>query len=187
MTARRVHALLAVLIAGSLLSGCATIAAYRAEQARWQALADQATMQLHVAPVYVTPAAGIRGRYNCATRKIELGTEQAEGNARWLLAHELGHHVRGDCTEGALAQEIGADLAAVRVLQAWGLTEYEAAKDVATRLWLIAKNGAMRGMVGHDACAELVAVLRAYPAIADPTNPMDDTCAAERAASKAGG
>jgi hypothetical protein len=165
-----------VLAVAILLTGCATIAAARAEQARWQAMADQATTQLHVAQVYVVPIPGIRGRYTCAERKIELGTDSPEGDIRWLLAHELGHHVHGDCREGILAAEIGADLAAVRVLQALGLSEYDAARDVATRLWRTAKNGVTLGMRGHDACLEMVAVLRAYPAV---TNPTDGTCAAQ--------
>ena len=164
-------------------SGCATIAAHRAEQAKWQGLADQATAALGTASVYVVPVSGIRGRYHCASRRLELGTDQQERSARWLLAHELGHHLDGRCGD-VLAQEIAANVAAVRVMQTWGMTEYQAAKQVAAYLWASAKDGRMRGMPGHDAYAELVAVLRAYPAV---TNPTDGTCAAELAAAKTGG
>jgi hypothetical protein len=168
------------ILAIVLTAGCAGMRAYQAETAKWQGMADQATTALHVAPVYVAPMAGIQGRYHCESRRLDLGTDQPDRSIRWLLAHEIGHHLDGRCSD-AVAHEIAADVAAVRVLQAWGLTEYEAAKEVATMLWSAAKDGRMRGMRGHDACTELVAVLRAYPAV---TNPTDGTCAAQL---KAGG
>lgn len=174
------HWIVPLLAAGLALAlgGCATMSAYRAESAKWQAMADRATTALDVAPATVHVTGGHRGQYVCAERRIDLGTDQTERGARWVLAHELGHHFNGDCREGVFAHEVRADLLAVRVLETWGLTEYEAAKEAATWLWWVAKKGRATGMLGHDACAEMVAVLRAYPAVSNPT---DGTCAAELA------
>src|SRR5258705_6967317 len=109
----KMRTLVAVVVVALAGSGCATIAASRAEQAKWQALADVATTQLHIAPVYVVPIAGIHGRYHCGSRRLELGTDQPERSARWLLAHELGHHLIGVCGD-SLANETAANAAAVR-------------------------------------------------------------------------
>jgi hypothetical protein len=166
------------------LTGCASMRAYQAEQAKWQGLADQATTQLRAASVTVHVTAGRHGVYTCAARRIDLGTDAPAANVRFLLAHELGHHVHNDCTEGIAAQEHAANATAVQILQVWGLTETRAAKEVAGMLWLLAKERTVQGR-GHDACAELVAILRAYPVLT-LTNPTDGTCAAELAA-KAGG
>jgi len=154
---------LATVFAVWALAGCAMIRAQQAEQARWQAMADTAVRYFQAASVYVTPISGICGRYFCTARTIELGTIQPDGDVRWLLAHEIAHHLNGDCTEGIPADEIRADLTAIKVLQVWGLTESQAANEVAAMLRRTAKNGTMTGLRGHDACAELAAVLRAYP------------------------
>ena len=161
------------------LAGCATITAQRAETAKYQALADQATAQLHLTPVYVTPVAGIRGRYHCDSRRLELGTDhQLERVTRWVLAHELGHHLIGVCGD-SLANEQDANAAAVQVLQAWGMTEDEAAKEVGIMLWTIAKSGEARGMVGHDMCAELIDLLRRFPTV--PHSAGGSTCPSMKA------
>jgi len=114
----------AVLCSIALLAtGCATVAASRAEQAKWQGLADQAVTQFHIAPVSVVTTAGIHGRYYCDSRRLELGTEhKLERVTRWVLAHELGHALLNVCGD-SLANEQNANAAAVRVLQAWGMTE----------------------------------------------------------------
>lgn len=175
---RLTRIVLLLLLLAPTLTGCATMAKYRAERAKYQAMADQATTQLHVASVYVQPMAGMRGRYICASRTIELGTDQTARGLRFLLAHELGHHVDGRCGN-ALPQEVSANLLAVRVMQTWGFTESQALADVMAILMGAARDGRMRGMPGHDACAELVAVLRAYPNAIDPRGTGDRVCLAE--------
>jgi hypothetical protein len=156
-----------------LLNGCASVQANPAETAKWQALTDRATAAFRIAPVSVQLVAGERGRYHCGSRQLDLGTDQPERGMRFLAAHELGHAVAEKCGD-VLAQEIDADIIAVRVFEIWGMMPYQAAKEVATYLWSAAKDGRMRGMPGYNACAEMVAVLRAYPAVSDPT---DGTCA----------
>jgi hypothetical protein len=169
---------LVLLLAGLLvLPGCATMRAYQAESAKWQALADQATGNLHAGPVTVRVIAGRRGVYHCQSRQIDLGTDMPEASVRFLLAHELGHHLAGDCAEGVMAAELAANETAIQVLQVWGLSDYQAAREVARMLWLLAKEQVRQGR-GHDACAELVAILRAHLAVTAPT---DGTCSAELA------
>ena len=177
----------ALLTAGILLTvallatGCATIAAHQVATAKWQSLADQATTALHIAPVSVVTTAGVHGRYTCASRRLELGTEDLpERSIRWLLAHELGHALSDQCGD-TLASEQAANAAAVRVLVAWGMTEPQAAKEVILALWSAAEHDWMRNMPGHDACAEMIAMLRTYP---DVVNLKDGVCTARL---KAGG
>jgi hypothetical protein len=127
----------------------------------------------------VAPVAGIRGRYYCGSRRLELGTEhQVERVTRWVLAHELGHALLNVCGD-SLANEQAANAAAVRVLQTWGMTEYDAAKEVGVMLWTIAKSGEARGMAGHDMCDELIDLLRRYPAV--PYSAGGSTCPALKA------
>jgi hypothetical protein len=165
-----------------LATGCATIAASHAETAKYQALADQATTQLHLAPVAVVLTAGIHGRYTCDSRRLELGTEhQLERVTRWVLAHELGHALLGVCGD-SLENEQNANAAAVRVLQTWGMTETDAAQEVGVMLWTIAKSGEARGMVGHDMCAELIDLLRRFPTV--PHSAGSSTCPALKAGSR---
>lgn len=162
-----------------LATGCATIAASRAEQAKYQTLADQAATQLHIAPVSVVTTAGIHGRYHCDSRRLELGTaHQLERVTRWVLAHELGHALLNVCGD-SLTNEQNANAAAVRVLQTWGMMEYDAAKEAGVMLWTIAKSGEARGMVGHDMCAELIDLLRRFPAV--PHSAGGSTCPALKA------
>jgi hypothetical protein len=88
--ARRASGLLTAL----LLAGCGTIAAYQSDLATWQALADRATARVGQPRVIVKPTSGATGRYDCQDNRVLFGTE---GNARWLLAHELGHYVMHHC------------------------------------------------------------------------------------------
>jgi hypothetical protein len=86
--------------------------------------------------------------YECSARRINLGTDLSEANVRWLLAHELGHHLNGDCREGVAAQEMAANERAIQVLQTWGLSDYAAARTVARMLWMMAKERTQQGY-GH--------------------------------------
>ena len=53
-----IFGLLALVLTCFVLAGCATMAADRAVEDKWQTLADQATKQLHVAPVTVILVGG---------------------------------------------------------------------------------------------------------------------------------
>jgi hypothetical protein len=158
-----------------VLTGCASLRT--SEQARWQALADQATAHLDVPPTRVTLVSGSLGQYNCETRALTLG---ADGNTRWLLAHELGHHLSRSCG-GTLDSEMTANAWAVRVLQTWGDTEAVAVRTTVLHLVYLKRLRGDRQALGHDYCAEAVDVLRRYPERGDPRNPGDDTCSAELA------
>ena len=63
---------------------------------------------------------GSSGSAICAQGAIRLG--RANPNTEWLLAHELGHHISGHCGEG-IQNEMEANAAAIRVLEAWGTSE----------------------------------------------------------------
>jgi hypothetical protein len=145
-----------------LLTGCATIRAHQAETAKWQGLADQAIAAFHAAPVFVHPVPGDRGRYHCDTRTVDLGTDASSDATRRLLSHELGHHLRGDCVEGVFANEAEANFLAVRVLEAWGLDEHEAFRQIANMLLWQQEHDATRGMPGHDACREFADLWRRF-------------------------
>jgi hypothetical protein len=146
-----------------LLTGCATMQAYQAEQARWQALADQATTALHAPSVYVRLVTGDRGLYHCDTRTIDLGPDASSDATRRVLSHEIGHHLRGDCAEGIFQAEVEANALAVRVLQAWGLDEQAAFRQIANMLLWQQEHGATRGMPGHDPCREFVDLWHRFP------------------------
>ncbi len=83
----------------------------RAAKDRWQALADQATKQLRVAPVTVVLVDGSAAEYVCREQRIKLATL---GNTRWALAHELGHHILAHCGQSE-QQEREANAIAVQV------------------------------------------------------------------------
>ena len=93
-----------------LVTGCATIRAQQAEQAGWQAMADQVTAHYHVAPIYVRPVAGLNGQYRCKENVIALGTDATP----WLLAHELGHYALGHGCAQTLATEEAANALRLR-------------------------------------------------------------------------
>lgn len=162
-----------------LLAGCGSIAAYESELATWQALADRATARVGQPRVIVKPSAGTTGRYDCRDNRVIFGTD---GNARWLLAHELGHYVMHHCEpqpwEVALQQEKAANRFAVETLQLWGATEDEAVRESVQQL-LLTRRLRPRPQRGHDYCAEALDLLRRYPRVADPRPPNDSTCAAE--------
>src|SRR5439155_2049065 len=85
--------------------------ARRAAKDRWQALADQATKQLRVAPVTVVLVDGSAAEYVCLEQQIKLATQ---GNTRWALGHELGHHILAHCGQSQ-QQEREANAIAVQV------------------------------------------------------------------------
>lgn len=158
-----------------VLTGCASMRT--SEQTRWQALADGATTRLGAPPAHVTLVSGSLGRYHCEPRVLQLG---ADGNARWLLAHELGHHLSRSCG-GTLDSEMTANAWAVRVLQAWGDTEAVAVRTTVRHLVYLKRLRGDRQAIGHNYCAEAADILRRYPERGDPRNPGDETCSAELA------
>jgi len=157
------------------LTGCASRQV--SEQTRWQALADEATGRLGVPSVRVKLVSGSLGQYNCETHALELG---AGGNTRWLLAHELGHHLSNFCG-GTLESEMVANTWAVRVLQVWGDPEAQAVRTTVLHLVSLKRLRGDRQAIGHNYCAEAADVLRRYPDRGDPRSPGDDTCNAELA------
>ena len=108
---------------------------------------------------------------------LELGTL---GNTRWLLAHELGHHLSGFCG-GTLASEMVANRWAVQVLQVWGDSESQAVRVTVLHLLSLKRLRGDRQSVGHHYCAEATDILRHYPSQRDPRDPGDNTCDAELA------
>jgi hypothetical protein len=158
-----------------VVAGCASMRA--SEQRRWQALADRATSRLGAAPTPVTLVSGSLGQYNCETGALQLG---ADGNTRWLLAHELGHHLSRSCG-GTLDSEMTANAWTIRVLQAWGDTEAVAVRATVLHLVHLKRLRGDRQAVGHDYCAEAADILRRYPGRGDPRSPGDETCSAELA------
>lgn len=181
MRPRRAVRWVPALVATALATGCASVAAYQADLAKWQALADRATERANQPRVIVKPVSGSTGRYDCGDNRVLFGTD---GNPRWLLAHELGHYVMHHCDPQpwavALAQEKAANRFAVETLQLWGATEEQAVRDTVLQL-LLTRRLRPRPQHGHDYCAEAVDVLRRHPQVADPRPPGDSTCAAELA------
>jgi hypothetical protein len=170
VTSLRVYAV--AVLALLVFTGCATIAAHRAEEAKWQALADQITDHYHAPRVPVTVTAGFFGTYHCDTGGMDLGVD---GNGRFLLAHELGHHVNHQCGI-SFAYELSANRFAVEAFQVWGMAEADAVRSVVRQLVYTAKVRGSNQRPPHDACAEAADVLRAYPASPDPRDPGDTTC-----------
>ena len=161
MAARRLGLVTLALV----LTGCATTRT--SEQTRWQALADEATTRLGAPPALVTLVDGSLGQYNGETRALRLG---ADGNIRWLLAHELGHHLSRSCG-GTLDSEMTANAWAVRVLPARGDTEAMAVRTTVLHLVYLERRRGDRRAVGHDYCEEAADSLRRYPERGDPRNP----------------
>lgn len=155
-----------------LLTGCATFEAERRATAEWQALADQVTQAQHVGHVYVHLQAGAFARYECGPRMIVLGNV---GNIRWVLAHELGHHVRGHCS-ATLANEMEANRLAVTHLQIWGVSERDAVLLTVGHLLYLKRLRGDNQVHGHNFCAEAADLLAHYPAYPDPRAPGDTTC-----------
>lgn len=154
-----------------LVSGCAGMTAYQAEQARWQALADRATAHWRVGSVRVElMGRATTGRYVRWDSKVELGTDSGREGMTWLLAHELSHHLLGH-TSVWLAQEMEANARAVEVLMVWGFSEADAVALVKRRLLLIQRSGSTLTGKGHDWCAEYHDVARRYPGQPDLRKP----------------
>jgi hypothetical protein len=172
--------LIALVLTCLALTGCASMRAQQTGEAKWQALADQATKQLHVPSVTVVLVDGSAAEYVCREYRIKLPTQ---GNTRGVLAHELGHHFLAHCGQSQ-QQEREANAMAVRVLQTWGMTEKEAVTETVRHLVRLKKLPGNTQLGGHNYCAEAVDVLRRYPAVSDPRSPGDTTCAEEFAAVK---
>jgi hypothetical protein len=170
--------LIALVLTCLALTGCASMRAQQTGEAKWQALADQATKQLHVPSVTVVLVDGSAAEYVCREYRIKLPTQ---GNTRGVLAHELGHHFLAHCGQSQ-QQEREANAMAVRVLQTWGMTEKEAVTETVRHLVRLKKLPGNTQLGGHNYCAEAVDVLRRYPAVSDPRSPGDTTCAEEFAA-----
>lgn len=139
-------------------SGCANIEHYAVEhdpvRLHWQQRADQVTRHFDVLPIHVVLVdATLEGAYTRSTASIELGRDNSDLGMRWLLAHELGHHL--DRSEGVspLEREMTANRTAVQILQVWGAT----ADNAVTLVEAILFTNQLRGAVvsGHDWCAEL--------------------------------
>jgi hypothetical protein len=146
------------------LTGCSTMRAYQEEVRSYQALADQATHALGSGEVPINVVAGnvgSSGSASCGQGTITIGRDSA--NPRWLLAHELGHHISGHCGQGII-NEMEANAAAIRVLQVWGMTEQDAYRATARHLIGLKRYRGNRPLPGHDYCAELRDVERRYPA-----------------------
>lgn len=158
---RRVFRSLSVLT--MLATGCTTMATYQAEQAKWQGLADQATAHFGVGAVTVVLKGNrTTGEYRRLERTLELGTANSVAGMEWLLAHELGHHIRGH-VNAYLEQEMEANATAVRVLQVWGRSEEEAVRLAGNILLSVKKNGSTLTGKGHDWCAEFTDLRARYP------------------------
>jgi hypothetical protein len=142
-----------------LLTGCATLAGYQAETARWQAKADAATAAVGASQVTVILGPGTTGGYHRAERQIALGVET--GNKDWLLAHELSHHILGHIGN-TLDQEMAANANAVAVLMVWGRSEPEAVYYVERVLLSIQRHGSTVTNNGHSWCLEYRDIVRRY-------------------------
>jgi hypothetical protein len=174
--------LLALVLTCLVLAGCASMSAYQAAADKWQALADQATAQLKIPPVTVVRVDGSASTYYCREQRITLGITPT-GNLRWVLAHELGHHLLAHCGQSQ-QHEREANAVAVRVLQIWGMTEEQAVTETVRHLVKLKKSRGNTQLAGHNYCAEAVDVLSRYPAVSDPRSAGDTTCAEEFAAVK---
>ncbi len=160
---------LGLTVLAMLATGCTTMATYQAEQAKWQALADQATAHFGAGTVtvLVSQKAGYGGEYQRFTRTITL-VPYPEARMRLTLAHELGHHILNHA-DMRLDQEKAANLFAIRVLvEAWGMDEEAAMRAMGNKL-LGSAQGAFL-VPGHDYCAEFADLRAHYPQYA-PRDP----------------
>jgi hypothetical protein len=148
-----------------VFGGCATTAPPPPTSTTdWQGMANQATYALKGWPVTVQTKPGTMGDYYCKGGRIELGTE---GNTRWLLAHEIGHHLMGHCDERFQA-EIEANAMAVKVMQVWGDSEEKAVLTTERhllRLCVVRKNNPRPG---HSYYGEFQDMVKRFPQYAAP-------------------
>ncbi len=161
------------LLAALALAGCAQPAA--AADPDYQEMAHEATRVLNGRRVWVEVNPKVTtGQYDCNRRLITLGTA---GNAKWLLAHELGHHILGHCDE-AFQQEVEANLLAVRILQIWGMSEEAAYRMTANHLLGLQNFRKLNPRPGHNYCAELEALMGQYLDRYPPKDPakVRETC-----------
>ena len=141
----------------------------------YQEMAHDAVRMLKGSRVWVEVDPKVTtGNYDCNRRLISLGTA---GNARWLLAHELGHHILGHCAEG-FDQEVEANALAVRILQIWGMTEEAAYRMTANHLLGLQNFRKNNPRPGHDYCRELQALMTRYMGKYPPRDPQKvrETC-----------
>lgn len=150
-----------VVLSALLLIGCASL---NAPPNEWQALANRATDALGVSRVWVTTQDDNRGYYHCQGSRIDLGI--TKGNPRWLLAHEIGHHLSGRCDESLVSEE-AANAGAIRVLQTWGMSEVGAALETERHLLGLQAYRGKNPLEAHSYCEEVADVLRRFPATPD--------------------
>ena len=133
------------------LVGCSNVAT-AADGPDYQQMATDAVKALNGRRVWVeTTDKNTLGSYDCTKRLVSLGTA---GNAKWLLAHELGHYILGHCDE-QLSQEIEANALAVRILQLWGMTEEASYRMTVNHLLGLQVYRRNHPRPGHNYCAEV--------------------------------
>ena len=108
------------------LTGCATIRAQQAEQARWQVMADQVNAHYGTSSVRIElRGSGLDGSvYYRNDRHIEFGSWRG-WEARAIFAHELSHHLLGHRGPDEQA-ELAANAKAGEVMGVWGMSQREA-------------------------------------------------------------
>ncbi len=150
------------ILAALVLVGCASL---NGPESQWQTMANQVTAALGVGPVYVDERPGLLSWYHCREMRLELGMNR--GDVRLSLAHELGHHVRRDCTQSVMA-EMEANALAVAILQIWGETPEQAVRLMIQKVY---RSRTAPVATVHDPCTELRDLLQRYPTATDPRKP----------------
>lgn len=148
--------------------------AYGADGPDYQEMANEAVRALNGSRVWVTTTPDTIGDYYCERRLISLGTK---GNVKWLLAHEIGHHLLGHCGEHFQA-EVEANAMAIRVLQVWGMTEEAAYRMTANHLLGLQNFRKNNPRPGHDYCGELQVLMTQFAGQYPPRDPakVRETC-----------
>src|SRR5260370_21434149 len=122
----------------------------------WQQRADQVTTHFGVLPVHVVVVDATRdGAYTRSTATIELGRDNSDLGMRWLLAHELGHHLDRSVGVSQLEREMTANRTAVQILPASGASTVGAVTLADAKLFPPRLLRAAR--TGHHWCAHLSA------------------------------
>ena len=154
-----VRATIALMLTGCAVTAPATLPA----SDDYQGLADFAVAKLgrYRGRVMVQAHGGDSlGDYYCKGSRITLGTT---GNTKWLLAHELGHHLNGDCEGGDLQHEMNANAMAIKVLEVWGASEEDAVRMTGNHLLGLQVARKNNPRPGHSYCAEFAALRSRYP------------------------